>query len=247
MIPHKADLFLHFPDLVYFAKDKQGRFIAVNPAFLELIGAKSEAEILGKTDFDVWPRFLAENYVRDDKAVMASGHVLANKIELVIQTDRSTDWFATTKASLRNENGDIVGMEGISRYLKQSRTPLKPALEMSAVFTYIMENYHKKIEIPELAAMLSVSVKQFERKFKRDYGTGPMKYINRIRLDAACQLLVKTSLAISKIAMDSGFYDSSHFSNQFIKSIGLTPKNYREKHRRPEAPKLPELRTDSRR
>ena len=96
-------------------------------------------------------------------------------------------------------------------------------------------------EVPELAAMVSMSVKQLERKFKKEYGTLPMKYINRIRLDAACQLLVKTRLPISKVATETGFYDSSHFANQFVKNMGLSPKEYREKHLDHTLPKLPEI------
>ncbi len=241
MIANRNTLFWHFPDLYYFAKDRQSRFIAANPAFLEMAGAKSEEALLGKTDYDIWLRFLAEKYVSDDQAVMATGRPLINKIELIIQSDRSTDWFATTKVPLFDPGGVLVGIEGVCRYLKKSGTPVKPVLEMSVVFDYVMENYSRKIEVPELAAMVSMSVKQLERKFKKEYGTLPMKYINRIRLDAACQLLVKTRLPISKVAMETGFYDSSHFANQFVKGMGLSPKEYREKHHDRTVPTLPEL------
>ena len=238
---NRNTLFWHFPDLSYFVKDRQSRFVAANPAFLEMAGVKSEQALLGKTDYDIWLRFLAEKYVSDDRAVMDTGRPLINKIELIIQSDRSTDWFATTKVPLRDATGEIVGIEGVCRYLKKSGSPVKPVLEMSAVFDFVMEHYSRKIEVPELAAMVSMSVKQLERKFKKEYGTLPMKYINRIRLDAACQLLVKTRMPISKVAMETGFYDSSHFANQFVKSMGISPKEYREKHYDRKIPTLPDL------
>ena len=165
MNAHRNSLFWHFPDLYYFAKDRQSRFIAANPAFLEMAGVKGEEALLGKTDYDIWPHFLADKYVNDDRAVLSAGRSLINKIELIIQSDRSTDWFATTKVPLQGADGGIIGLEGVCRYLKKSGAPVKPVLEMSAVFDYVMEHYSRKIEVPELAAMVSMSVKQLERKF----------------------------------------------------------------------------------
>ena len=87
-----------------------------------------------------------------------------------------------------------------------------------------------RIEIPALAKMLSLSVKHFERKFKQQYGEVPVRYIQRIRLDAASQILAMTSLSIAQVSRETGFYDSSHFSNQFCKYAGDTPRNFRRKH-----------------
>lgn len=223
-------LLRHIPDLCYFAKDKQGQFIAANAGFAEMAGMKDEEQLLGKSDFDIWPRFLAEHYVKDDERVMRGLPPVANKIELVIRKDRSADWFATTKVPLRSHDGEIQGIEGLCRYLKKAKAPLDQALRMPAVIDYIMVNYAKKIEIPALAAMASLSVKQFERKFKQEYGDVPVRYIQRIRLDAARQLLALTRLSVAQVSRETGFYDSSHFSNHFHKYTGLTPKAFRQKH-----------------
>ena len=79
--------------------------------------------------------------------------------------------------------------------------------------------------------MASLSLKQFERNFKQEYGEVPVSYIQRIRSEAARQLLVMTDLPIAKIARETGFYDGSHLSHQFRKYTGLSPKAYREKHK----------------
>jgi PAS domain S-box-containing protein len=99
-------LMQHMPDLGYFAKDRQGRFIAVNPAFAEIAGAGSPERLLGKTDYDIWPHFLADHYLKDDAQVMKTGKPFVNKIELVIRQDRSTEWFATTKVPLPGPEGE---------------------------------------------------------------------------------------------------------------------------------------------
>jgi AraC-like DNA-binding protein len=241
--PGGYGLFRYFPDVAYFSKDAQGRFTAANASFLEMAGLREETEITGKTDFDLWPRFLAEHYVKDDSRVMETGVPLLNRIELVLGRDRSADWFATTKVPVRNSGGEITGLEGVCRYLKKAKAPLERSMKMPTVVEYIMENYSRKIDIPALAALVSLSVKQFERKFKQEYGEVPVRYIQRIRLDAARQLLAMTRLPIAQISRETGFYDSSHFAHQFQKYTGLSPTSFRSKHqqlsRRPAEAEVP--------
>lgn len=223
-------LLRHLPDIGYFAKNLHGQFIAANACFVEMIGCKSEAALVGKTDFQVWPGFLAEQYVKDDALVIESGQAMVHKVELVLGRDRSANWFATTKVPLYNGGEAVVGLEGICRYLKKAKVPLEPAMKLPVVMAYIMENYSRKIDIPALAALAELSVKQFERKFKQEYGMVPIQYIQRIRLDAARQLLAVTRLPIAQISRETGFYDSSHFSHQFAKYTGLSPKAFRQRH-----------------
>jgi AraC-like DNA-binding protein len=223
-------LLQYLSDLPYFAKDRLGHFTAVNAAFIEIAGFQEELEILGKTDFDIWPRFLAEHYVKDDARVLESGIPSMNRVELVLGRDRSSDWFTTTKVALFNASGSVIGLEGVCRYFKKANAPIEQSKRMPTVIAFIMENYSKKIDIPELAAMAFLSMKQFERNFKLEYGVVPVRYIQRIRLDAARQLLVMTRLPIAQISRETGFYDSSHFSHQFLKYTGFSPKAYREKY-----------------
>jgi AraC-like DNA-binding protein len=223
-------LFNHISILPWFAKDRQGRFIAANPAFLEMAEQKTEAQLIGKTDFDIWPRFLAEYYVLDDQKVMSTSVAIVNKIELILRRNRAADWFSTTKVPLMGPDGNVNGVEGVCHYLKKAKAHLEPVDKMSLVVNHIMDHYAEKIDIPTLATMAGLSVKQFERRFKKEYGSVPTQYIQRIRLDAARQLLAGTRLPIAQISRETGFYDSSHFSHQFHRYTGLTPKEFRQSH-----------------
>ncbi|MEO7427626.1 MAG: AraC family transcriptional regulator [Fibrobacteria bacterium] len=229
-------LFRYFSDMAYFAKDLEGRFIAANSEFIEMAGLKKAPEILGKTDFDIWPRFLAELYVKDDTRVLETSEPTVNRIELVLCRDRSSDWFTTTKVPLLDASGSVIGLEGVCRYFKKANAPLNQFISMPGVIDFITQNYPNKIDIPALAAMISLSVKQFERKFKQEYGEVPVRYIQRIRLDAARQLLAMSRLPIAQISRETGFYDSSHFAHQFQKYTGLSPTAFRNKHLQTQAP-----------
>jgi len=74
----------------------------------------------------------------------------------------------------------------------------------------------------------SVSRMTFYREFKRETGDSPARYIRRVRIEAACQLLSTTNLEITRIAELSGFSGSNYFAQVFRRDVGMTPKQYRK-------------------
>jgi len=101
------------PDRIYF-KDDQGRFLVVNKAVLKLHG-RSEAEIVGKTDFDLFDREHAERADQDEAAVLATGKGMEGKEQKITLRDGRVFWVSTTKVPLRGDDGKPVGICGISR------------------------------------------------------------------------------------------------------------------------------------
>jgi transcriptional regulator GlxA family with amidase domain len=77
---------------------------------------------------------------------------------------------------------------------------------------------------------VALSVSQFNRQFKKKFHTTPRSYLTNVRMNAACHLLVSTDLPISEIALQTGFYDQSHLSNQFTRHRGMSPSHYRSKY-----------------
>lgn len=95
------------------------------------------------------------------------------------------------------------------------------------VFEYIKDNYYKKIKIEELAALVNMSVSNFNLVFKKSTGSTPMEYINKFRIVKASQLLIETNDKIIDIAADSGFFSLPHFISSFKKYTGRLPKDFR--------------------
>lgn len=104
----------HIPDYI-FVKDRESRFLLNNAAHLRVLGAASQEEVFGKTDLDVFPKELAARYLADDQDVMASGRALLNHEETTMTTDGQPQWLLTTKVPLRNQQGAVSGLVGISR------------------------------------------------------------------------------------------------------------------------------------
>ncbi|RMF43064.1 MAG: response regulator [Planctomycetota bacterium] len=92
-------------------KDRQGRFTFVSQSFCKLVG-RSYEEILGKTDFDLFPAEAARKFVEDDRRVMAAGAVFTD-VEQTQLPDGSTGFMQVRKAPLRDERGEVVGVHGI--------------------------------------------------------------------------------------------------------------------------------------
>jgi len=98
-----------------FIKDRQSCFLAVNKAEMANNGADSAVEVVGKTDFDFYPPEEASQYFADEQEVLRTGKPLAGHEELQHDAAGNTRWMLTTKAPLLDEDGQIVGLAGISR------------------------------------------------------------------------------------------------------------------------------------
>jgi PAS domain S-box-containing protein len=123
------------PDVV-FTKDVQGRFVLVNPATLASLGSSDPSQIVGKTLFDLMPREFAERMHVDDVEVLA-GRTLINREVLRRSVDgKQTDWYLTLKAPIRDADGTVTGLIGISRNIterKKLEEQLRQAQKMEAV------------------------------------------------------------------------------------------------------------------
>ncbi len=107
------DFMDHVPDVIYF-KDKQGRLILVNKAHAKGLGLKPE-EVIGKTDFDIFPRERAELMERDDCKVMTTGKPIIDKVERATRPDGVDNYVSTTKIPRFDEKGRVIGLVGITR------------------------------------------------------------------------------------------------------------------------------------
>ena len=223
-------LFNHLPDVYYFVKDREGRFVMANDTFVKQCGVATEAEIIGKTDFDFFPLGRAESYVQDDRFVMETGRGIIDKVELAPDPGNSINWFITSKVPVYSNEGDIIGLAGTSRDINRAGLALRPYTEMRTVLEFIRDNYSRSIEIRELAALVHLSVSQFERRFRKVFQISPLKHIMNVRIRAASLQLTTTNDTIASIAMDCGFYDHSHFTRNFRKIMGVSPKEYRKQY-----------------
>ncbi len=104
----------NMPDNIY-VKDTERRFVLGNVAVARFMGAGTPDKLLGKTDFDFYPKELAERYSADGQKVISSGQPLVSREEPTVDAAGNRKWYSTTKVPLRDSHGKIVGIVGISR------------------------------------------------------------------------------------------------------------------------------------
>jgi two-component system, cell cycle sensor histidine kinase and response regulator CckA len=106
------------PGLLWL-KDRDGRFLAVNSKFSISCGQDNQELLVGKTDFDIWPRDLAAGYVADDNKVMKSGKPCM--VEEHISDKGEIRWFETFKAPIMDKTGEVIGTTGYSRDITERK------------------------------------------------------------------------------------------------------------------------------
>jgi PAS domain S-box-containing protein len=103
----------NLPDAIY-AKDAAGRKTLANPADLRNLRCKTEAEAIGKSDFDLFPKEVAEKFWADDQKVLA-GYPVIDREEYFVNAKGEKRWLLTSKLPLRNRSGKTVGLVGVGR------------------------------------------------------------------------------------------------------------------------------------
>ena len=222
---HEA-LFDALPDVVFFMKDAQGRYTAVNDTLVLRCGKRHKRELLGKTPLEVFPAPLAQAFVAQDQRVVRSGQPIVDHLELHLFVHRDPGWCMTRKLPVR-ERGHVVGLIGISRDLGRPDTadPVYPRL--GRVVDYLRAHLAEEISVAELAELAELSVSQLERHFQRLFQLGPRRYLIKLRLERATALLAGDD-TIATIAHACGYADQSAFTRQFRAAVGVTPSELRK-------------------
>ena len=108
----------NIPNIAWL-KDREGCYVAVNAPFSETFGVAPQA-LLGKNDFDIFPKELAANYARDFQEVMTSGK-RTSFAETLIDLDGKTRHVEKVKTPIFNDAGDVIGIIGIVYDITESK------------------------------------------------------------------------------------------------------------------------------
>ena len=227
-------LFDSLDDVMVWIKDRNGRYFWVNRTFMinyalenpQGSSTENQRPILKKTDYDLSPAFLADQFRLDDEHVLA-GNPILHRIELVGPSAEHLAWHVTSKVPFCDARGKITGTVGMTRRLNPSEKEAVPASGFGSVLAYMRDHYPEALTNPQLARMANMSVRAFERKFHGSFHLTPQRYLRRLRLRIASRMLVYTDRSLVDVAMACGFADQSHFTREFKRELGRTPRDYR--------------------
>jgi PAS domain S-box-containing protein len=124
----------NIPDAVYM-KDNKGRKIIANKADIKNCGFGREEEIIGKTDFDMFPKEIAEKFWIDDLRVIEHGEVIINREEKLVNLSGDSKWLLTSKIPYRDAKGNIIGLVGLGHDITRKKIAEEEMSKLSKTIT----------------------------------------------------------------------------------------------------------------
>jgi PAS domain S-box-containing protein/putative nucleotidyltransferase with HDIG domain len=165
----------YMPHRVYF-KDKEDRFVAISKSEEKALGRDKE-EILGKTEFDILPEEMAKRHLEEEESILRDIKPLIDKEEKIMTSEGKEIWVSKTKVPIYDENGNYVGIFGISRDFTERKIEKEKAERLNKVLRSI-RNINKLIsEEKDIEKLIQKSCETFVET--RGYGCAWIVLFNR--------------------------------------------------------------------
>lgn len=174
---------------------------------------------------------------------LPANHLVSEEVSYVLHSGEDADQIeALLKMMCTQIKKEKPGAEEMCRYLlcalislilqipqeiKALSTPEKSLLS-KRIRNYIDKNYLEEINLDSIAQSLSISPFYLVHVFKESTGFSPIQYIIRRRIGEAQSLLINTNYSVTQISGMVGYDNISYFTTLFSKTVGMTPKKYRQ-------------------
>lgn len=220
-------LFDQVPDVVFFVKDVEGKYSAINLSLMERHGLRDKSQAIGKRSRDICPGEFGAIPSQQDASVLRTGRPIIDHLELHWYAPHKPGWCLTTKWPLRDQQGKIVGLIGISRDVRRPIETQDIPVKFAEALNDLEANLDDAVSPAKLARKAGISPHRFARFVKRFFGLTPTQYVAKARITTASRLLSETQMSVAQIAVTCGFYDHSAFTRAFRKVTGTTPTRLR--------------------
>ena len=224
-------LFDRIPDVVFFIKDRDGRYVLVNQTLVTRCGMRGKSELLGRNAQQIFPSPLGNRFFEQDRRVLASGVPIVQNLELHLYPTRLEGWCLTDKLPLHDGDGRVAGLAGISRDLQSPGGGAGHLAEVAAALDHIRSNYGSELRVEEISEICGLSVYQLNRRLRAIFGITVSQLITKSRIDVASEMLREETIPLAEVAYACGYFDQSAFSRVFRRTVGLTPRQYRARHK----------------
>ncbi len=203
-----------------------GAFLLAATGLLD--GKKATTHWIGKESFKkMFPEvdFQPERIITDEKGLYTSGgaYSFLNLLVYLIEKYNGRDIAISTSKMFEID---------IDRY-NQSEFMIFDTQKghgdqlIQKAQQYIEENFSRTLTIDELSGHVSLSKRNFIRRFKSATQNTPLEYIQRVKVEAAKKSFERTSQNVNEVMMEVGYLDNKAFRGVFKKFTGCSPTEYR--------------------
>lgn len=185
-------------------------------------------------------RQLLEDLERMDERVitMVVNYLMFELIHLAYEQDKNVNqqevfrFIGNSMFEQLNPEGTDTGMIRLfseyGNYLAQLRGNQSKGGVLGQIETDLRENFRENLTLKDLSKKYYVNAAYLGQIFKKQYGESFKDYLNRIRIEEAAELLLKTDKKVYEIAEEVGYRDLDYFINKFIGMKGCTPAKFRK-------------------
>lgn len=189
-----------------FWKDKNSVYQGANLQFIEDIGLNSSDDLIGKNDYQLYEKRIAEKFIEDDESVIKFNQPKLNYEEEQIDLKTKTKkWLRTNKVPLYDQNGKIIGILGTYEDI----TEIKEALDRIRMFSRIIEQSPVNIAITDLSGNIIYTNTEFTKitgyKMEEVIGRNPRIFQSGLHTKEFYENLWNTILSGNK--WEGEFYD----------------------------------------
>lgn len=178
--------------------------------------------ILTCSELDIMPLRMSSTRQREILVHLNASYTSADTepygYELMVRNELSTAW--------------LLILQEAQPLLTEKKTEVSPMeARVKTMMLYIQRNHQNKLTLQEIADSANLSTRECTRDFQTYLHMSPITYLTEFRLQAASDDLLNTSTPVTMIGADHGFSSPSYFTKLFRERYGMTPLEYRSRHR----------------
>jgi AraC-like DNA-binding protein len=229
-VSQMLDALERIPGAMFMIKNLESRYVYMSAGLRRAVHLPEGYDVVGKTDFDLFPTIIAQTYRQNDLQVFKGGKPLVNEVHALGFFTHAMKWAYSSKFPLRNAKGQVVGLITINEEYNDVMGEHTELNRLLPAVEHVSRHYAERITIAALAKRCAFSESHFTRVFKQRMKITPHAFVEQVRLFHAMEAIRRDAASIAEIAANCGFYDPSSFVKRFKKFAGTTPLRYRREH-----------------
>ena len=118
--PWFTAVFDNLPDVLFYIKDADSRWITCNQASLRFLNFATVDDVVGAVEHDFFPKIIADAIHADDQYVISNNRRIVNRTELIVDESGLLTWVSTSKTPLHTRDGRTLGLAGTTQVLHRT-------------------------------------------------------------------------------------------------------------------------------